>query len=472
LLAATILGNFRFHKKNHLMRYFTLLSIILFTSALSAQTSPIDFEPDGNGADWTWATFEAPAGEENPTFTVEANPVTNGINASANAARIDISYGTDATWGSAGCETDNPGNNMGMWSINEDNSIVSVMVYQEGFAAPVALKFANTTFGAEFETIVPNTVADEWVEIQFDMSALIGSGLAPFSQLIFFPSYAPRETGHVVWFDNVTFGEGDPPAGDPMVSAPDPTVDEDLVLSVYSEFYQTNTVTNFNFNAFQGGGTISEVDLEGDGNLTGKIEGLTFYGAEWDAADLNEYSFVHLDYWSTSSTLFNFYLVDATAGIPGGDAAEPRFTFGPAGSDEVIVQGEWRNVVIPLQHFLDYPSTGFDYDLNDIFQYKFDGNGTIWFDNVYFSKDPMSVSNLNRKDFQVFPNPSTNEWNIIYQASTIKSYRLFNVLGEVVKAENINTQNIRIDATELNTGIYFAYLETENGVQVIKLIRE
>ena len=455
------------------MRYFTLLSIIFYSTVLSAQTSPIDFEPDGNGADWSWATFEAPEGEDNPTFTVEANPATDGINGSANAAKVDISYGTDATWGSAGCETDNAGMNMGMWSFDEDNSVVSVMVYQEGFAAPVALKFANTTFGAEFETIVPNVVADEWVEIQFDMSALIGSGLAPFSQLIFFPSYAPRETGHVVWFDNVTFGEGDPPAGDPMVSAPAPTIDEANVLSVYGETYMTNTVTNFNFNAFQGGGTISEVDLEGDGNLTGKIEGLTFYGAEWDAADLNEYIYVHLDYWSTSSTAFNFYLVDASAGIPGGDAQEPRFSFGPAGSDEVLVQGEWRSVFIPLQHFLDYPTPDFDYDLDDIFQYKFDGNGTLWFDNVYFTtEEVMSVSNLNRKDFQVFPNPSNNEWNINYQESIITSYRLFNVLGEMVKAENPNTNNVRIDAANLNTGLYFAYLETENGVQVIKLVRE
>lgn len=455
------------------MRYFTLLSIIIYSSVLSAQTSPIDFEPNGNGADWTWATFEAPEGEDNPTFTVEANPVTDGINTSANAAKIDISYGTDATWGSAGCETDNAGTNMGMWSFDEDNSIVSVMVYQEGFAAPVALKFANTTFGAEFETIVPNTVADEWVEIQFDMSSLIGSGLAPFSQLIFFPSYAPRETGHVVWFDNVTFGEGDPPAGDPMVSAPDPTIDEEFVLSVYSEFYQNNTVSNFNFNAFQGGGTISEVDLENDGNLTGKIEGLTFYGAEWDAVNLDEYLYVHLDYWSTSSTTFNFYLIDASAGIPGGDPAEPRFSFGPAGSDELLVQGEWRSVFIPLQHFLDYPSTGYDYDLNDIIQWKFDGNGTLWFDNVYFTtEEVMSVSNLNREDFQVFPNPSNNEWNINYQKSQITNYRLFNVLGELVEAKNMNNHNVRIDASELNTGLYIAYLETENGVQVVKLIKE
>jgi hypothetical protein len=84
----------------------------------------------------------------------------------------------------------------------------------------------------------------------------------------------------------------------------------------------------------------------------------------------------------------------------------------------------------------------------------------------------MSVSNLNREDFDVFPNPSTDQWNINYPKSTITSYRLFNVLGELVESKNINNHNVRIDASELNTGLYIAYLETENGVQVVKLIKE
>jgi len=456
------------------MKNTLLLSALLLTSLVSAQNQPIDFEPDGFGADWTWATFEAPEGEENPEFSVVANPDPSGINTTANVAKMDIGYGTDATWGSAGCESMH-GSDLGSFSFNENNSTVRIMVYQEGFAAPVALKFATPEGAAFFEQISPNEVADEWVELQFDMSEWIGDPLGGQpDQIIVFPSYAPRETGHVVYFDNVTFGEGDPPAPEPMVSAPDPTIDESLVISVYSETYMTNTVSNFNLNAFQGGGVISEIDLESDGNNTVKIEGLTFYGAEWDAVDLTDYLYVHFDYWATTSTAFNFYLIDATAGIPGGSPAEPRYAIAQSGGDETLVQGEWVSVFIELSHFLEFPSTGFDYDLEDIFQWKFDGNGTLFFDNVYFTTaDPLSTRDkVGIEGLEVFPNPSADLWTIRTSGEAIRNIRIFDVTGKVVWEGSPNTEITQVDASELPNGLYVARLQSDRGTQSIRLVRQ
>lgn len=454
------------------MKKLSLISFLFIGTLGFSQNAPIDFEPDGIGADFTWATFEAPEGEENPTFSVEPNPSVGGLNESATVAKMDISYATDAPWGSAGCESMH-GSDLGAFSFTEATSTVRIMFYQVGFAAPVALKFATPEGAAYFEVVVPNTVADEWVEISFNMSEWIGDALGQPDQIIVFPSYGPRETGHVVYFDNVTFGAGDPPAGDPMVSAPDPTIDEANVLSIYGETYVNNTVSNFNLNAFQGGGTISEVDLESDGNLTLKIDGLTFYGAEWTAVDVNEYTHVHLNYWSSSSTAFNFYLVDATAGIPGGNPSEPRFSFGPAGSDETLVQGEWKSVFIPLQHFLDFPSTGFDYDLDDIFQWKFDGNGLLWVDNVFFTTEaPMSVYDLEAEGFSAYPNPSKDFWTISSENSPISTLVLFNSLGQQVFASNPNRGLVQIEAGDLTPGIYLAQIKTEKGFRTLKLIKE
>jgi len=316
---------------------------------------------------------------------------------------------------------------------------------------------------------VQNDVADEWVEIEFDMSGLISSGVAPFAQLIFFPSYAPRESGHVVWFDNVQFGEGDPPAPDPMVSAPDPTIDEDLVLSVYSDTYSTNTVNEFDLNVF--GITATEEDLENDGNLTAKLENLNFYGGQWIAEDINEYDFVHFDYWATSSTQFNFFLIDLTSMIGGGTPEEPRYAFGPNG-DEPVVQGEWVPVTIPLQHFLDQPTGSFTYDLDDIFQYKFDGQGTLYFDNIYFSKEPTGVNDIVSNGLNAFPNPSTETWTVSSDASSINEVRVFNALGQVVLSESPNSSMTQIDASNLDKGFYIAEIRTDIGTGTIKLIKE
>jgi hypothetical protein len=275
----------------------------------------------------------------------------------------------------------------------------------------------------------------------------------------------------VVWFDNITFGALPPPPGDPLVSAPDPTIDEANVISVYSETYPNNTVSNFNFVAFNGGVQISQVDIENDGNLAGRLENLDFYGAGWDAVDLNDFDFVHLDYWSTTSTAFNFYLIDETALIPGGNPSEPRYSFGPNG-DEPVVQGEWVSVTIPLQHFLDFDAGEFEYDLNDIFQYKFDGNGTLLFDNIYFSFDPLSVNDVEVTGINAFPNPSVDVWNVTSEHAAITELRVFNILGQTVKSISPNATQAQIDASDLDKGIYITEVRTNRGTTTIKLIKE
>lgn len=195
---------------------FNIMKKIIFLFLLSsahwavAQNAPIDFEPEGIGADFTWATFEAPEGENNPTFSIVPNISVDANNPSATVAKMDIEYATDAIWGSAGCETMH-GSDVGPFTITAEDNIVSLQFYQVGFAAPVALKFATTEGAAFMETVVQNTIADAWVTVEFDMSVWIGSTLpGVLDQVIFFPSYAPRGTGHVVYFDNITFGPAGP----------------------------------------------------------------------------------------------------------------------------------------------------------------------------------------------------------------------------------------------------------------------
>jgi len=189
------------------MKRIILLSFLGTATLGFAQNNPVDFEPDGFGADWNWATFEAPEGEQNPEFSVVPNISVDDVNGSANVARMVISYPSTESWGQAGCETEH-GAGIGEFTITEENSTVSMMVYQEGFASPVALKFATPVGAAFFETIVQNDVADAWFEVEFDMSNYIGHTLpGETDQIIFFPSYGPRETGHTVYFDNVVFGD-------------------------------------------------------------------------------------------------------------------------------------------------------------------------------------------------------------------------------------------------------------------------
>jgi len=453
------------------MKKINLLAFFFVATLSYGQIAPINFEPAGIGADWTWATFEAPQGANNPTFTIEPNVSVDATNPSATVAKMVIEYATTASWGSAGCESMH-GSDLGSFSFTTANSSVTLMFYQVGFAAPVALKFATPAGAAFPEVVVQNDIADAWVVATFDISAWIGNPLGGQpDQIIFFPSYGPRETGHTVYFDNVVFGEAGAGPEDPMTPAPNPTIDEDLVLSVYSDFYPNNTVSNFNLNAFQGAGTVSQIQIQG--NNTVKVQGLSFYGADWTDVNINDYDSVHFDYWVRNSTNINFYVINASNGIPGGSPAEPRYTIATSGGDETLVQEEWVRVSIPLQHFLDYPTLGFTYSLDAVNQYKFDGNGDLFFDNIFFSKDgAVGVENLPKSAFKAFPNPSKDAWTISSKGASIVRVELYNLLGQQVDAFTPNNRQIRIDAAGLDSGVYFARVSTPEGMITIKLVKD
>jgi hypothetical protein len=353
---------------------------------------------------------------------------------------------------------------------------VTLQFYQEGFAAPVALKFANPAGGAFPEVVIQNTIADAWVTVEFDLSAWIGDPLgAQPDQIIFFPSYAARATGHVVYFDNVSFGPASPGAADPSVAAPDPTTDEDLVISVYSDFYAANTVAAYNFNAFQGGGVVSQVQIEG--NNTGKIEDLTFYGADWSNTDITEFDSLHFDYWARGSEGFSFFVINAANGIPGGAPEEPRYSITPAGGDETLVQDEWVRVSVPLQHFLDFPTGAFTYTLDAVNQYKFEGSvfgaGDVFFDNIFFSKEgSVRVNELPTSAFRTYPNPSNDAWTISSEGSNILQVTVYDVVGKQVVSLSPLSDQVRINAGALSSGTYFARVRTSEGMGTIKLIKE
>jgi len=87
---------------------------------------------------------------------------------------------------------------------------------------------------------------------------------------------------------------------------------------------------------------------------------------------------------------------------------------------------------------------------------------------VNFSNDcSLSASRFNEIDFQLFPNPTTE----LFQMKTIeeiKSVTVYSLIGkEVLQFENQNFY----DVSALSTGIYFVKMETLNGTGIQKLIK-
>ena len=266
----------------------------------------------------------------------------------------------------------------------------------------------------------------------------------------------------------------------PNACIQDPTMSAPEIESTGSELYiysgLGSDVTNFNFTAFNGTGTYSEIDIESDGNLSGKVENLTYYGASWDEIDSTPYMYVHLDYYAITDTAFSFYLIDTSLAttICCGNAEEPRYTFATSGGDETLEQGVWKSVFIPLSHFVNYPAlVSGTWDGVDIKEWKFDGAGTFYFDNIYLSTtNVLGLNNFETSEFNVYPNPTENIWNVKTNNTVINAVQVFDILGKEVITLNPNTEEVKIDASTLPIGLYFARIESLNGIKTIKLIRK
>lgn len=165
---------------------------------------PIDFESEGNGAEWSWSVFE---NGSNTMLEVIENPFNMGINTSETVAKFTALQEGQPY---AGCETKH-GEGIGAFKFDDTNSVVKILVYKTSIS-DVALKFAEYAapgVGAEAqpEVKVENTKINEWEELTFDVSGSIGKGATmSIDQIIIFPDFTARTADNVIYFDHITFG--------------------------------------------------------------------------------------------------------------------------------------------------------------------------------------------------------------------------------------------------------------------------
>lgn len=101
------------------------------------------------------------------------------------------------------------------------------------------------------------------------------------------------------------------------------------------------------------------------------------------------------------------------------------------------------------------------------------GSELVYVSNIYFSGGTLSRTDVNLSaDFNVYPNPTQNVWNVKTNNQDINSIQIIDIQGRQVMNLIPNTTEAIIDASSLPAGLYFARINTVAGSKSIKLIKQ
>ena len=92
-------------------------------------------------------------------------------------------------------------------------------------------------------------------------------------------------------------------------------------------------------------------------------------------------------------------------------------------------------------------------------------------DYVFGAYASLGVDDLKISGATVYPNPTTNSWNVSTNNVRIDSIKVFDILGKQVISLQPNTMTSTIDATTLTPGVYVTKIKTELGVETKRLIK-
>lgn len=103
------------------------------------------------------------------------------------------------------------------------------------------------------------------------------------------------------------------------------------------------------------------------------------------------------------------------------------------------------------------------------------GNYTINFNvatAAYSISSTLATKGFNTSTFNVYPNPAKNSWNFSSSNENIESIQIVDVLGKTIRSSFSKSNFVTVDASGLNSGIYFAKIATATGTKTLKLIKD
>ncbi|MCX8491069.1 MAG: hypothetical protein ORN54_08375 [Cyclobacteriaceae bacterium] len=240
-------------------------------------------------------------------------------------------------------------------------------VFSSTTAYNVLLKLEDKTNSTINKEVSRTTTvgANQWEELTFDFAS---GESEKYDKIILFFQLNSNTTATYFIDDFALYGTGSPAlVTTPTTAAPTPPTRADgNVISIFSNAY-TN-ISGIDYNPNWGQTTVTTT-IQVAGNSTLKYTGLNYQGTDFsgNAQNVSTMQFLHVDFWTVNSTALNVSVIS-----PGPAEKAKALT--------VPTNRNWTSVDIPLTDFS--PTV----ELANIIQLKFDGNGDIFLDNIYFHK--------------------------------------------------------------------------------------
>ncbi len=427
------------------MKITTLLLLLFTFTTANSQSLPIDFETEIVTSDFV--DFDG------GVASVIPNPQMDDSNNSAMVAQIVRNGG--AIW--AGSKID--------LAANLDFSTLNSISMKVFTSAPIGttVKFKLEGDGST-ERDVQTTVSNEWEVLTWDFT---GTPVV-FNSVVFmfdFGNVGDGSANSTFLFDDVEqiFGG------------------EQIDLPVDFE----GSLVNYTMTDFEGNSSILTTDPTDENNMVVQSmktpqatpsAGTTISTPAGFATDIPI---------SLTDSKMNVRVWSPLAGIPVRlkieDSKDPTHTCET--QVNTTVGGEWETLEFDFLN--QAPGTellsvglekGWTYNMASIF-FEFGTPGALvsekyYFDDVKFGAIVSSIQDFEDTKLVIYPNPSGTYWNINSANSIITNVDIYTLKGELVISRKPNNQTVRIDATMLNRGIYFAKITTNSGARMMKILRE
>jgi len=84
-----------------------------------------------------------------------------------------------------------------------------------------------------------------------------------------------------------------------------------------------------------------------------------------------------------------------------------------------------------------------------------------------------SVENLQGEEIRLFPNPNTDQFQIAMERSSINGFEIYNANGKQMVSETLDYSvfNLTVKSTNLETGIHYIRIYTEEGILTKRFLR-